>query len=117
MTNVTMSKNVKEDIDFFPLSVEYEEKLYAAGKIPGSFLKREGKPSEKAILTARAIDRTIRPFFPKDMRNEVLVTSTVLSTDLDNSPEFCALVGVAVALSVTNKKILHLLRYKYFENI
>ena len=71
MVNVTASKEPKEGIDFFPLSVDYEEKLYAVGKIPGSFTKREGKPSDKAILTSRAIDRPLRPLFPKDFRNDV----------------------------------------------
>ena len=102
MVHATMSKNKREDIDFFPLSVEYEEKLYAAGKIPGSFLKREAKPSEAAILTSRAIDRSIRPFFPKDMRNEVAIVATVLSTDYDNSPEICALFGVCICLLISN---------------
>lgn len=102
MVHATMSKNKREDIDFFPLSVEYEEKLYAAGKIPGSFLKREAKPSEHAILTSRAIDRSIRPFFPKDMRNEVAIVATVLSTDYDNSPEICAMFGVCVCLLISD---------------
>lgn len=102
MTHVTMARTKRQDIDFFPLSVEYEEKFYAVGKIPGSFLKREGKPSENAILVARCIDRFIRPFFPKDMRNDVSVVCTVLSCDLDNSPEICAMLGVAVALSISD---------------
>lgn len=102
MVNVTMAKKQREDIDFFPLSVDYEEKLYAFGKIPGSFLKREGKPSENAILVARCIDRSIRPFFPKDMKNEVSIVATVLSLDLNNSPEVCAMLGVAVALTISD---------------
>ena len=102
MVHATMARQKREDIDFFPLSVEYEEKLYAAGKIPGSFIKREGKPSENSILTARCIDRLIRPFFPKDMKNEVSVVATVLSTDIDNSPEVCAMIGAAVSLSISN---------------
>ena len=77
MVNVTASKEPREGIDFFPLSVDYEEKLYAVGKIPGSFQKREGKPADKAILTSRAIDRPIRPLFPKDFRNDVCVVATV----------------------------------------
>ncbi len=102
MSHATMAKKPREGVDFFPLSVEYEEKLYAVGKIPGSFLKREGKPSDHAVLVARAIDRPIRPFFPKDMRNDVSVVSTVLSTDIDNSPEICAMLGTAVALSISD---------------
>ncbi len=102
MVHVTMAKKQREDVDFFPLSVEYEEKLYSAGKIPGSFLKREGKPSENAILVARCIDRSIRPFFPKDLKNDVSIVATVLSTDIDNSPEICAMLGVAVALSISD---------------
>ena len=78
MVNVTASKEPREGIDFFPLSVDYEEKLYAVGKIPGSFQKREGKPADKAILTSRAIDRPLRPLFPKDFRNDVVVVATVL---------------------------------------
>ena len=81
MVNVTASKEPKDGIDFFPLSVDYEEKLYAVGKIPGGFLKREGKPSDKAILTSRAIDRPLRPLFPKDFRNDVVVVATVLSVE------------------------------------
>ena len=102
MVNVTASKEPREGIDFFPLSVDYEEKLYAVGKIPGSFQKREGKPADKAILTSRAIDRTIRPLFPKDFRNDVCVVATVLSVEQDNSPEVCAMIGASVALSISD---------------
>ena len=102
MVNVTAAKEPKEGIDFFPLSVDYEEKLYAVGKIPGSFTKREGKPSDKAILTSRAIDRPLRPLFPKDFRNDVCVTATVLSVEQDNSPEVCAMIGAAVALEISD---------------
>ena len=102
MVNVTASKEPKEGIDFFPLSVDYEEKLYAVGKIPGSFQKREGKPSDKAILTSRVIDRPIRPLFPKDFRNDVSVVATVLSVEPDNSPEICAMIGSSVALSISD---------------
>ena len=102
MVNVTASKEPKEGIDFFPLSVDYEEKLYAVGKIPGSFTKREGKPSDKAILTSRAIDRPLRPLFPKDFRNDVCVTATVLSVEQDNSPEVCAMIGAATALEISD---------------
>ena len=83
MANVTASAKPREGIDFFPLSVDYEERLYSVGKIPGSFMKREGKPTEKAILTSRMVDRPIRPLFPKDMRNDVSVVMTVLAVDPD----------------------------------
>ena len=102
MVNVTASKEPKEGIDFFPLSVDYEEKLYAVGKIPGSFTKREGKPADKAILTSRAIDRPIRPLFPKDFRNDVCVIATVLSVDPDNSPEVAAMIGTSCALAISD---------------
>ena len=102
LVNVTASKEPKEGIDFFPLSVEFEEKLYSVGKIPGGFLKREGKPSDKAILTARAIDRPLRPLFPKDFRNDVVVTATVLCVEQDNSPEVAAMIGAATALAISD---------------
>ena len=102
MVNVTAAKEPKEGIDFFPLSVDYEEKLYAVGKIPGSFTKREGKPSDKAILTSRAIDRPLRPLFPKDFRNDVVVVATVLCVDQDNSPEIAAMIGASAALSISD---------------
>ena len=99
---VTASATPREGIDFFPLSVDFEEKLYAVGKIPGSFLKREGRPSEKAILVSRVIDRPIRPLFPKDMRNDVAVVCTTMSVDPDCSPEIAAMVGTSVALSISD---------------
>ena len=102
MVNVTASKEPRDGIDFFPLSVDYEEKLYAVGKIPGSFQKREGKPADKAILTSRAIDRPLRPLFPKDFRNDVCVVATVLSVEQDNSPEVCAMIGAAAALAISD---------------
>ena len=102
MTNVTASKEPKEGVDFFPLSVDYEEKLYAVGKIPGSFNRREGKPADKAILISRAIDRPIRPLFPHDFRNDVCIVNTVLSVDQDNSPEVCANIGTSAALSISD---------------
>ena len=102
IVNVTASKEPKEGIDFFPLSVDYEEKLYSVGKIPGGFIKREGKPSEKAILTSRAIDRPLRPLFPKDFRNDVVVVATVLCVDQDNSPEVAAMIGASAALSISD---------------
>ena len=102
MVNVTASKEPREGIDFFPLSVDYEEKLYSVGKIPGSFTKREGKPADKAVLTSRAIDRPLRPLFPKDFRNDVVVVCTVLSVEQDNSPEVAAMIGASAALSISD---------------
>ncbi len=102
MANVTASKKPREGVDFFPLSVDYEEKLYSVGKIPGSFLKREGKPSEKAILTSRCVDRPIRPLFPKDMRNDVSVVMTVLAVDPDNSPEIAGMIATSIAISISD---------------
>ena len=102
MVNVVASKEPREGIDFFPLSVDYEEKMYAAGKIPGGFTRREGKAADKAILVSRAIDRPIRPLFPKDFRNDVVVTATVLSVEIDNSPEVCAMIGTSAALSISD---------------
>ncbi len=102
MVNVTASKEPRDGIDFFPLSVDYEEKLYAVGKIPGSYQKREGKPADKAILTSRAIDRPLRPLFPKDFRNDVCVVATVLSVEQDNSPEVAAMIGASAALSISD---------------
>ena len=99
---VTASAKPRDGIDFFPLSVDFAEKLYAVGKIPGSFLKREGRPSDKAILTSRVIDRPIRPLFPKDMRNDVSVVCTVMSVDPDCSPEIAAMVGTSAALSISD---------------
>jgi polyribonucleotide nucleotidyltransferase len=96
------SDTPREGIDFFPLTVDYEERLYAVGKIPGGFIKREGRPSEKAILSARLIDRPIRPLFPKGFRNDVQVVALVLSVDQDNSPQIAALLGASVALSISD---------------
>jgi polyribonucleotide nucleotidyltransferase len=96
------SDTPREGIDFFPLTVDYEERLYAVGKIPGGFIKREGRPSEKAILSARLIDRPIRPLFPKGFRNDVQVIALVLSVDQDNSPQIAALLGASVALSISD---------------
>ena len=98
----TASAKPRDGIDFLPLSVDYEERMYAAGKIPGGYLKREGKPSEKAILTARVIDRPIRPLFPKDLRNDVALTLTVMSVDQDCSPEITAMIGASIALSISD---------------
>lgn len=102
LTTVTASSKPREGVDFFPLSVDYEERLYAVGKIPGGFIKREGKPSERAILTSRVIDRPIRPLFPKDLRNDVSVVNTVLSVDQDNSPEVAAMIGTSAAISISD---------------
>ncbi|MBQ9742398.1 MAG: polyribonucleotide nucleotidyltransferase [Ruminococcus sp.] len=99
---VTGAAKPREGIDFFPLSVDFEEKLYSVGKIPGSFLKREGRPSEKAILTSRVIDRPIRPLFPKDMRNDVSVVCTVMSVDPDCQPEIVAMVGTSIAITISD---------------
>ncbi len=99
---VTAAPKPREGVDFFPLSVDYEEKLYAVGKIPGSYLKREGRPSEKAILVSRVIDRPIRPLFPKDMRNDCSVVATVMAVDPDCSPEITAMVGTSIALSISD---------------
>ena len=102
MVNVTASRTPREGVDFFPLSVDYEEKLYAVGKIPGGYIKREGKPSEKAILTSRVIDRPIRPLFPSDLRNDVSVVATVLSVEQDNPPEVAAMIGTSIAISISD---------------
>lgn len=96
------SKEPREGIDFFPLSVDYEERLYSVGKIPGGFIKREGKPTEKAILTSRLIDRPIRPLFPHGYRNDVQIIATVLSVDPDVQPEIVAMIGSSVALSISD---------------
>lgn len=102
LSTATASSTPREGIDFFPLSVDYEEKLYAVGKIPGGFIKREGKPSEKAILTSRVIDRPIRPLFPKDLRNDVTIVNTVMSVDQDNSPEVAAMIGTSAAICISD---------------
>ena len=98
----TASAAPRDGIDFLPLSVDYDEKMYAVGKIPGGFLKREGKPSEKAVLTSRVIDRPIRPLFPKDLRNDVALTLQVMSVDKDCSPEITAMIGASIALSISD---------------
>ncbi|MBR3932388.1 MAG: polyribonucleotide nucleotidyltransferase [Clostridia bacterium] len=101
LATATASAKPREGVDFFPLSVDYEEKMYSVGKIPGGFLKREGKPSEKAVLTSRVIDRPIRPLFPKDYRNDVGIVTTVMCVDIDNSPEICAMNGASIAISIS----------------
>ncbi len=101
LCTATMAAKPREGVDFFPLSVDFEEKLYSVGRIPGSFQRREGRASEKATLAARVIDRPIRPLFPKDMRNDVGVVATVMSVDPDCSPEITAMIGVSVAISIS----------------
>jgi polyribonucleotide nucleotidyltransferase len=102
LSTVTASSEPREGIDFFPLSVDYEEKMYAVGKIPGGFLKREGRPGEKAILTSRVIDRPIRPLFPKDLRNDVCVNNLVMSVDPDCSPEITSMIGTSIAIAISD---------------
>ena len=102
MVNVTMSKAPREGMDFFPLSVEFEEKQYSVGKIPGGFIRREGRPSEKAILTSRLIDRPIRPLFPKGFYNDVQVVATAMSVDTNIPPDIYAMIGSSVALSISD---------------
>ena len=102
LCNVTMSEKPREGVDFFPLSVEFEEKLYAAGRIPGSFMRREGRPGEHAILSSRVVDRPIRPLFPKDMRNDVCVTMTVMSQDPDCSAEISGMNGASLAIAMSD---------------
>ena len=99
---VTASPRPRDGIDFFPLSVDFEEKLYAVGRIPGSFNRREGRPGEKGVLTSRVIDRPIRPLFPHDFRNDVSVMCTVMSVDHDCSPEICGLIGTSAALAISD---------------
>lgn len=98
----TASARPKDGIDYFPLSVDFEEKLYAVGRIPGGFLRREGKPSERGILASRLIDRPMRPLFPSDLRNDVVITCTVLSVDYDCSPEIAAMIGASAAVSISD---------------
>ena len=102
LSTATASKQPRPGIDFFPLSVDYEEKMYAIGKIPGGFIKREGRPSEKAILTSRVIDRPMRPLFPKDLRNDVAVNNLVLAVDQNASPEIAAMIGSSIAVAISD---------------
>ncbi len=102
LVTATASAKPRDGIDFFPLSVDFEERLYAVGRIPGSFMRREGRPSEKAILSSRQIDRPMRPLFPKDLRNDVSIVCTVMQTDYDNSPEVVALLGASIAVSISD---------------
>ena len=102
LVTATASEKPRAGIDFFPLAVDFEERLYAVGRIPGSFMRREGRPSERAILTSRLIDRPIRPLFPKDLRNDVAVSITVLSVDNDCAPEIAGMIGTSIALSISD---------------
>ena len=102
MVNATASENAREGVDFFPLTVDFEEKQYAVGKIPGGFIKREGRPTEKATLTCRLIDRPLRPLFPKGLRNDVQVVAQTLSVDPNNPPEFPAMIGSSIALAISD---------------
>ncbi|MBQ9847828.1 MAG: polyribonucleotide nucleotidyltransferase [Clostridia bacterium] len=102
LANATMSAAPRDGIDFLPLSVDYEERLYSAGKIPGSWNRREGRPTEHAILASRVIDRPIRPLFPKDLRNDVVLSLTVMSVDPDCSPEIAAMLGASIAITISN---------------
>lgn len=102
LVTATASKEPRDGIDFFPLSVNYEERLYSVGKIPGGFIKREGRPSDKAVLTSRLIDRPLRPLFPEGYRNDVQIIATVLSVDLDHSPDIAAMIGSSIALDISD---------------
>ena len=102
LVTATASEKPRDGIDFFPLSIDYEERLYSIGKIPGGFIKREGRPSEKAILTSRCIDRPLRPLFPKDYRNDVAIVATVMSVDQDCAPEVAAMIGASAALIISD---------------
>ena len=102
LATATASAAPRDGIDFLPLSVDYDEKMYAVGKIPGGFLKREGKPTEKAVLAGRVIDRPVRPLFPKDLRNDISLLLTIMSVDPDCSPEITAMIGASIALSISD---------------
>ncbi|GHU48292.1 hypothetical protein FACS1894120_6710 [Clostridia bacterium] len=102
MANVTASPKPREGIDFLPLSVDFEERMYAVGKIPGGYLKREGRPSEKSVLTSRVVDRPMRPLFPKDMRNDVALVMTVLAADPEVPPEIIGMIGASIAVSISD---------------
>ena len=102
LVTATASKEPREGVDFFPLSIEFEEKMYSVGTIPGGFIKREGRPSEKAVLTARLIDRPLRPLFPKGYYNDVQVICTVISVDTDIPPAVYGMLGSSIALSISD---------------
>lgn len=109
LVTATASSKPRDGIDFFPLSVDFEERLYAVGRIPGSFMRREGRPSERAILASRQIDRPMRPLFPKDLRNDVSIVCTVLENDFDNSPEIAALLGASISVSISDIPFDHVI--------
>ena len=109
MVNVTMAEKPRDGMDYFPLGVDFEEKMYSIGSIPGGFKKREGRASDKAILTSRLIDRPIRPLFPKGLFNDVIVIATALSVEPDIQPEVLAMIGSSVALSISDIPELRLL--------
>ena len=102
LVTCTASARPKDGIDYFPLSVDFEEKLYAVGRIPGGYLRREGRPSERGILASRMIDRPMHPLFPSDLRNDVIITCTVLAVDHNNSPEIAAMIGASAAVSISD---------------
>ena len=102
LVTACLSSEVREGVNFVPLTVDYEERLYAAGKIPGSFIRREGRPTEEAIITSRLIDRSLRPLFPKKFNYDVQVVATVLSVDQENDPDICALIGASAALTLSD---------------
>jgi polyribonucleotide nucleotidyltransferase len=102
LCNATASQTPREGIDYFPLSVDFDEKLYSIGRIPGSFPRREGRPTDRAILDSRVVDRPMRPLFPKDMRNDVCVVMTVMSVDPDCSPEIAGMTGASIAIAISD---------------
>jgi len=102
LVTATASSRPRDGIDYFPLSVDFEEKIYSVGRIPGGYLRREGRPSERGVLASRMIDRPMRPLFPSDLRNDVIITCTVLSVDYDNSPEIAAMIGASAAVSISD---------------
>ena len=119
LVTATCSENARAGIDFFPLMVDYEEKLYAAGKIPGGFIKREGRPSEKSILTSRLIDRPIRPMFAKGFRHDVQISAIAMSSDCENDPDIPAINGASAALAVSDIPFADLIgavRVGYIDN-
>ena len=102
MCTATSSSSPRDGIDYFPLAVDYEEKMYSVGRIPGGFKKREARPSDRAVLVSRAIDRPMRPLFPSDLRNDVVIVCTVLSVEQDNQPELAAMVGASMAIEISD---------------
>ena len=102
----TVAKTARDGVDFLPLSCEFEEKMYAVGKIPGGFIKREGRPTEKAVLTSRLIDRPLRPLFPKGFYNDVQVIATVMSVEQDVQPDVLAMIGSSIALSISEAPLM-----------